>query len=128
MSRTINRHLTRLPAFAGVLLLASCDGSPLQVVCIDVPLYQVSITAVSAVGGVPVIEGLSGTLEDGSYSEEMQVSGNVLRGARTRTGDYSIMVSATGFEPWSGNALITTSSGCFDEFPGHQTAQLTPVT
>ena len=111
---------------AVTLLLSSCTvfepGS-----CTTEVLDGMVVEVVSAATGLPVTQGLIGTLVDGSYSESMTVVGNGLKGAAERAGNYTLMVRATGFVTWVREGIRVTEDECHVRTV-ELTVEMVPVT
>ena len=109
----------RNPAAGAILLLMSvsvggCSGSPSGVVCTDEFAYGISIHVSDAATGAPITSGLSGTLTDGSYHENMMPwpSGATLVGAGERKGTYAATVSAPGYQTWQKDGIQVGANEC----------------
>jgi hypothetical protein len=105
-------------------MLSGCDDE----ICLTHPDPQaVQVVAVSRGDAAPVIDGLVGTLRDGSYVEQMSVwDGNKLGGAWGRTGLYDERVEASGFEPWMREDVRVRRGDCH-LITERLTAEMTPL-
>ena len=88
-------------------------------------VYGVSVEAMDSTTSEPVTEGLTGTLVDAGHTEVMEVIGNRLVGAGERPGNYSITVSALGYEAWNRSGIEVHSGDCHVTTV-HMQARLTP--
>jgi len=73
-----------------------------------------------------VTEGLTGTIISASFFQALQASGNELVGAGERPGVYGVIVTATGFEPWTRSNVVVDQGVCHVE-PVELTAELEAV-
>ena len=107
-----NAERPRLLAL-GVLLsgLTACGDGPL-IACTDIFVYGVTVEVSDAVTGEP-LEDATGTLRDGSFSEEMRRHPRgILQGAGERPGTYDIAVTAPGHIPWTRDDVEVDFDGC----------------
>lgn len=105
------------------LFAASCDSPAEPVACTDIAFFGIQVEAVDVRDGSPVNEGLAGTIIDGAFFEELQVSGSELFGALERPGVYAVTVTATGFEPWIRTEVAVEEGVCHVE-PVELTAEM----
>jgi len=96
--------MPRLITIAAILTTVAC-GSTEPIACTTEFVYGISVQVVDATTSAPVSEGLSGELMEAQYTETMEVFGNTLVGAGERPGNYSIVVSAPGYEAWSRSGI-----------------------
>jgi hypothetical protein len=111
-------------ALATLLSLASC-GIFEPVACTANVEWGLRVSPINLLGGAPVTEGLSGSIEEGPYTEELVVSSGNLWGASERAGNYAVTVSASGFEPWM-MRNVRVSEGRCHVITTELTAELTP--
>jgi hypothetical protein len=77
------------------------------------PPQAIRVLVTSQQTGAPIVDGLTGTLRDGSYVELMSVwDGNELGGAWGRAGTYDVRVEAAGFEPWEQENVRSREGSC----------------
>jgi len=100
----------KLLTLAPIVILPSCDI--VGKVCTTEFVYGISVTVLDSISGAGVFEGLHGYLLQPSYSEEMEVHGNDLVGAGERAGIYSVVVDASGYEPWVRTAVNVRQGDC----------------
>lgn len=111
---------------AGLLLLSACDLLGPEQACEAIQRRAVWLTVISSVDGSPVTEGLTGTLKDGSYIEEMRPSFNRFFGGTSRPGNYTITITATGFEPWVMSDIRVHRNECGEPATRILTAEMIP--
>lgn len=98
-------------------LLAACSGDT-PLVCTAEARFGVNVTVRNAVTKQPVLDGVRGTLQDGSYSETLQVMHDIegrinsLAGAIERPGNYRIDLVADGYQPWARENVRVTADRC----------------
>jgi len=95
-----------------VLALTTCGGASDPIACTAQFVYGITVHVVDATTGLPVSDGLSGNLQDGSYSEAMMAFGSDLVGAGERAGTYAVTVTATGYSEWSTSEVVVTADEC----------------
>ncbi len=88
-------------------------------------MFGVTITVTDATTGQPIREGISGRLQEGSYSEDMEHFDNRLLGAGERAGTYTATVNGTGYEQWTESGIVVTADECHVR-PVALEARLTP--
>jgi 5-hydroxyisourate hydrolase-like protein (transthyretin family) len=95
-----------------VLALAGCSGTSDPIACTTQFVYGTTVHVVDSITGQPASDGLSGTAEDGSYTEAMTAFGSDLVGAGERAGTYTVTVTATDYLEWSTSEVVVTADEC----------------
>jgi hypothetical protein len=95
-------------------LLAACES---PVVCTAEPRWAFRVTAVSAVDGSPVIDGLTGTLRRQGATSDLEMvihTGNTMLGGGPNgmAGVYAVTVSAAGYQTWVQDEVRVTAGEC----------------
>jgi hypothetical protein len=95
-----------------VLALASCSGTSDPIACTAQFVYGITAHVVDSITGLPVSDGVSGSVQDGSYTETMMSFGSDLVGAGERPGIYAVTVTATGYTEWTASGVVVTADEC----------------
>ena len=95
-----------------VLAVASCGGASDPIACTEQFVYGITVHVLDATTGLPVSDGLSGNVQDGSYSEAMMALGADLVGAGERAGTYAVTVTATGYTEWTTSDVVVMADEC----------------
>lgn len=128
MTVTISRLRPRMRAIVALMAatsfgaLSACSGDKLDgVVCADVAFFGVNVTLANSSAFARLGKNISGTLTQGTYSENMQLFADpagqrltALSGATERAGVYTLRINVTGFQEYrkDGVTVGRTKDGC----------------
>ena len=111
---------------AALLLLSACDLLGAEQACEAIEGRAIRATVISSVDGSPITEELTGTLKDGSYIEKMRPSFDRFSGGEARPGNYTVTITATGFEPWTMSDVRVPRNECGQPATRVLTAEMIP--
>ena len=110
--------MRRISSVTYVLIAGLAGGGCEESKCETILKPSFEVTAVDSVTSAAVIDGLSGSLVDGSFRAEMMSHGNRLFYTETyRPGRYDITVRANGYREWRATnvRLRMEADGCHIE-------------
>ena len=115
--------------FSSCLLLWACpqkedDGFA----CTEEFVYGLSISVTNAVTGQFITENITVTATDGNYSEELMSFQDFTGffGAGERAGNYSIYISAEGYNEYTSETIVVKANQCH-VIPEVRTFELQPL-
>ena len=91
--------------------LVACDSTA-PIACTAEFVYGIQVQVQDSITGLPVETGLGGSVQDGAFSEQMTVLGNLLLGAGERAGTYAVQVTAPSYDEWNTSDVVVTADEC----------------
>jgi hypothetical protein len=110
------KKLLLLFMLAPLLMVSSCnndENDPIN--CTTEFVDGLRITVLDQANGQPIVEGVTVTAVDGSYTENLElVSGvdNFFAGAGERVGTYTVTVTKNGYQTFTSSPIVVTRNVC----------------
>jgi len=94
--------------------LFSCNSSDddAQVVCTEEFVYGLSVQVRDATTNGIIVNNITVTAKEGSYTEELKFLFDTFLGAGERAGNYTLMVVADGYENFTSEVITVSEDEC----------------